>query len=116
MCVNEVKLNSEDEVSPDDFFQKKVKRAHKKKFVASCSEGDAGGAEEEECEYGDDIVDAGEEDGSHDSIHQIIAKDETCGYEGSDDNAANTASMDAQRFAVEARQALCKRRRLILKF
>merc|ERR1719240_2208936 len=72
---------------------------------ASITEGDAEGAEEEEYEYGDVEAHAGEEDGSDYSIHQFIAKDEARDPEGSDDSEADAASMDAQRSAIEAREA-----------
>jgi hypothetical protein len=103
--AREAPFDSEDEPSPDNFFQKGMKRAHKKMLPASITEGDAEGAEEEEFEYGDVEAHSGEEDGSDYSIHQFIAKDEARDPEGSDDTEADAASMDAQRSAIEAREA-----------
>ena len=59
---------------------------NKKMLPAIITEGDAEGAEEEEYTYGDVEAHAGEEDGSDNSIHQFIAKDEAWDPGGSDDN------------------------------
>jgi len=93
---HEAPFDSEDEPSPDNFFQKKSLKSHKKWMPH-----DSGDMEQDaEFEYGDLEASAEDEDGSDYSVHQFIAKDEARDPMGSDDSEADAAKNDADRSRI----------------
>jgi len=91
-------FDSEDEPSPDNFLQKRVKRTLSKKNINDDDDGDM--EDEGEMEYGDLEAASEDADTSDYSVHQFIAKDEARDPMGSDDSEADAAENDAERSKI----------------
>lgn len=92
--LSEDTFDSEDEPSPDNFLQRMVKRALKRRKGID-DDGDM-----DEYEYGDVNAASGDADTSNYGIHQFIAKDEARDSMGSDDDESEAASYEAQRSKI----------------
>merc|ERR1712166_318447 len=86
-------FDSEDEPSPDNFLQKMVKRALKKRKGIDDDDSD-------EYEHGDVDAASGSADTSNYGVHQFMAKDEARDPMGSDDSEADAAQNEAARSKI----------------
>ena len=92
-------FDTEDEPSPDNFFQKSTKRS--KKHIHD----DDGDVEQSaEYEYGNPEVASEDADTFDYSVHQLIANDEACDPMGSGDSEADAAQNDADRSNILSTQ------------